>query len=102
MPWSLPREGAEAQGLAGRRRRPEPDRLGPGRVGVVGVRERPRARQAARPEGAARLRWACVPGPGTNGNVTLTLKVTAELAAIQRGEAVEEPEVEIIDVQAVQ
>jgi hypothetical protein len=52
--------------------------------------------------GAARLRWAYVPGPGTNGNVTLTLKVTAELAAIQRGEAVEEPEVEIIDVQAVQ
>jgi hypothetical protein len=52
-------------------------------------------------QGQAKLRWTYVPSAEGNGSVKLTLKVTAELPAIARGAAMEEPEVELIDVQAV-
>lgn len=52
-------------------------------------------------QGQAKLRWTYVPSTDQNGQVQLTLKVAAMLPAIEQGEAVEEPEVELVDVSAV-
>lgn len=55
-----------------------------------------------RPQGRASLSWAQTPSVDENGQVRLTLKVAARLPAVDHGEIVEEPEVEMIDVAAAE
>lgn len=55
-----------------------------------------------RPQGRASLAWAQTPSVDENGQVRLTLQVAARLPAIDHGEIVEEPEVEMIDVAATE
>ena len=49
---------------------------------------------------AATLSWVYEPSRALNGDVVLTLKIAAELAAIEHDEIVEEPEIELVDVAA--
>lgn len=74
----------------------------PGGLGAIKERVAEGLAESGRPAGRAELSWVQEASADASGAVRLTLKVAATLPAVDHGEIVEEPEVETIEIGAVE